>query len=431
MKKIQKIGLIFLLILSVTLNFVFYFRLTDLNDKLGNTNKLIAANVETNIRQSMRYSKELKDTNAPDSLKNLQRTVQELTVTFKHWVDLNQADSFPNQQMAMSLSGIEALRNTLIHHLDIQYQSNNKTLQDFDIELLDKAYENLDRLLMIYLNLEGSVTKLRHANKDYGLAQVANNIEEITRLYRHSSLPNKHPDYITYEEAVNISSQLFPDLSGLELQTDKTAPSLKDGIHYYELKYLKDKELISVVWIDAINGGLRNYELKAAFNTRQYIQRDDAFFKAKESLRSLYGAEVISEFYKIAPAEEKKNSVYSFRFIPTINSIPFTTDAITINIDEATGEIIKISNDSNIIQMPEYSIAVTPKEIEAVNYDVLGEMEYKGLAVVRSFQTRYKPTVSHSFITKQNNQEMLIYFDVASGVKIHQLVNVYEPIEGL
>lgn len=429
MKSKPKIGLVLLLIFSVTLNFILYFRLADVNDKLDNTNKLIASNVETNIRQSMRYTKEFRENNTPESLKNLQRTIQELTVTFKHWVDLNQADSYQNQQMAKSLSGIEALRNTFIHHLDIQYQANNKNLQEFDIEMLDKAYESLDRLLMIYLNIEGSLAKLRHANNDYGLAQVVDNIEEIARLYRHSSLPNKHPNYITYEEAVNISLQLFPSLSNLELQADNTTPSLQDGIHYYELKYLKNKDLVNVVWIDAINGSLRNYELKTAFNTRQYIQRDDAFFKAKETLSSLYKGEVISEFYKITSDNKKENSVYSFRFVPTIDGIPFIADAITINIDENIGEIIKISNETDKTEIPQYSVAVTPKEIEELKAEIFGKMEYMGLAVVRSFQTRFKPTVSHSFSTKENDQEMLIYFDVASGVKIHQLVNVYEPIE--
>ena len=427
MNNFQKIGIVFLLILSIGFNLIFYFRLADVSTKLGDVNKLISSNVERNIRQSMRYSKELKDTNSPDSLKNLQRSIQELAVTYKHWIDLNQSDNYLNLQMSKSLSGIEALRNAFIHHLDIQYQTNNNALQDYDIEFLDKAYENLDRLLMVYLNLDGNITKLRNTNKDYGLTQVVNNIEEMTKLYRHSAIPNKHPKYIAYEDAVKVATELFPKLDGLEVKSDKLTPYLKDGIHYYELKYKQNNDIISIVCIDAINSQLRNYELKTNFNPMDDITQGEAFENAKAYVSKFYMQDVISEHYKIT-TNGKKGDVYSYKFTPTLNDIPFVSDAYTVNVDADTGNIIKFSNDSVNIEMPKYKILVTSDEILQTNLETNSNMVYRGLAVVRSFQTRYSPTVAHSFKSIQKDQEMILFYDVASGVQIHQIINVYETV---
>ena len=429
MKKVQKIGLAILLIFSIGINFILYFKLTDVNEKLDSVNKLISSNVERNIRQSMRYTKELRDTNSPDSLKNLQRAMQELAVTYKHWVDLNQNDRNPNVQMTKSLSSIEAIRNAFVHHLEVQYQANNKSINDYDIEFLDKSYENLDRMLMIYLNLEGNIAKLRNANNDYGLLQVAGNIEEMTRLYRHSITPNKHPNYITYEEAVKKAGDLFPTLLDLELQSDKTTVSIKDGIHYYELKFIKNKEVTTTLWIDAISNRLRSYELKVNSNGKEDITRGEAFENAKSYLKNFYNGEFISEYYKIeGNTSEKKPTIYSFRFIPTINNIPFATDVFTINIDEGTGTIIKYSNEAITLDLPKETCIISPEEIQQANLETIGSMEYLGTAVIRSFTTRYKPTLAYSFKSIQKDQEMLLFFDTAQGLQINQIVNVYEPI---
>jgi len=429
MKKVQKIGLAILLIFSIGINFILYFKLSDVKEKLDSVNKLISSNVERNIRQSMRYIKELKETNSPDSLKNLQQAIQELAVTYKHWVDLNQTERNPNLQVAKSLSSIEAIRNAFVHHLEVQFQANSKSISQYDIEFLDKAYESLDRMLMIYLNLEGNIAKLRNPNKDYGLIQISGNIEEMTRLYRHSITPNKHPNYITYEEAVKKAEELFPNLVGLELESNKTTPNIKDGIHYFELKFIKNKEVTATLWIDAISNSLRNYELKINSDGKGDISRGEAFEIAKAYLKNFYNGEFISEHYKIEgnPAE-KKPTIYSYRFIPTINAIPFPTDAFTINIDEGTGTIIKYSNEAITLELPKEKSNINIEEIQQANLEALGSIEYLGTAVVRSFTTRFKPTLAYSFKSIQKDQEMLLFFDASTGLQIHQIVNVYVPI---
>lgn len=427
MKKVQKIGLAFLLILSVGVNIVLYYRVTDVSGKLVSVNKLISSNVERNIRQSMRYSKEFKETGSPDALKNLQRTIQELSVTYKHWVDLNQKDSNPNEQMTKSLSAIEALRNAFIHHLDVQFQANGKVLEEYDIEFLDKAYEGLDRLLMIYLNLDGNIAKLRNANRDYGLIQVAGNIEDMTRLYRHSITPNRHPDYITFEDAEKAARDLCPNLEGLELDNEKTSVNIKDGIHYYELKFMEDKEVGYLLWVDAINGSIRSYEARKNTDAKRDISRGEAFVNASTYLQNFYNDKYISEFYEILDTENK-NDIYSFKFTPVIEDIPFAADTFTINIDETTGTIIKFSNEAINLQLPQYQVILTPEEIQEANLEAVGNMEYLGLAAVRSFATRYMPTIAHSFKTMQKDQQMTLFYDIATGIQIHQIINVYEPI---
>ncbi len=427
MKKVQKIGLAFLLILSLCINIALYYKLTDVSGKLDSVNTLISSNVERNIRQSMQYSKEFKETGSPDSLKNLQRTIQELSVTYQHWVDLNQRDSNPNPQMTKSLSAIEALRNAFIHHLDVQFQANGRVLEEYDIEFLDKAYEGLDRLLMIYLSLDGSIAKLRNANRDYGLVQVAGNIEETTRLYRHSITPNRHPNYIAFEDAVKAAVDAYPRLPDLELNNEKTAINIKDGIHYYELEYTEDKEVVRLLWIDAINGNIRSCELKKNTGAKDNVGKVEAFEIARTYLEDFYNGEYISEYCKIEDSE-KKNATYSFKFTPVIEGIPFAADAFTINIDEATGTIRKYSNEVINLQLPKTEVVIAPEEIQEANLEAVGNMEYLGLAAVRSFATRYMPTAAHSFKSIQKDQQMILYYDIATGIKIHQIINVYEPI---
>ena len=154
------------------------------------------------------------DIGGKDELTNLQRSVHQLATMFNNWMDINNMANDPNEPMKRGLSGLESLRNTLVHHLNNNYSSHSEELTEYDQELLAKIYESLDRLLSIYHNIEGRLGEIKKADKsDGGLSQWANHMEEISRLYRHSRTPNQHPRYLEADTVLARVKEKFPELN--------------------------------------------------------------------------------------------------------------------------------------------------------------------------------------------------------------------------
>ncbi len=434
MKYIKKYGLSILLIISLSVNLIGFFRLDDSNRKIEETNRLVSLHVEQSIRQSMGFVGDLKVSQSQQSMQSLQRTMQDLAVTFKHWVEINQMHRKPNKVMQQGLSGIESMRNLIVHHLNNQYIANNNQFSEYDLELLDKLQENLDHLLTVYNNIKDRIPELSSLGKsDGGLVQVAGNIEDMTRLYRHSIIPNNHPNYISFEEAVAEAIKQIPLLKEYKLYDENSnKPLIKEGVHYYQLKFSKnkDKDNFYIVSVDAINAGIRSFEVTKENTSNKYISKTQAMEIALEYLQQFYQGEVVEEMFEMKVTGEKNTTIFAFRFTPVINDIKMVSDAISINVSSATGDIVQYSNDFSESNIPNYTQNSTKDEIIESNKEVFGdsEIEYEGLMLIRSFQTRYVPRVAYSFKMISNQQPMLVFFDVETGKQISSLYYIYEAV---
>lgn len=430
MSYIKRYGPYVVIIASLLLNGIFYVRLRDANLKIEETNQLISLQVEKGIRQSMGYMTELKADQGQVSLQNLQRTLQDLSVAFKHWLDLNQSELRPNEPMERGLAGIEALRNAIIHHLNNQYIIHDNQLSEYDQVFLERSYEGLSHLLNVYNNIKDQIPKLRNDNEyDGGLIQVAANFEELARLYRHSLTPNQHPQYITRQEAVKAAEAAFPELKRYQLSAEGTNPSLRDGVHYYQLNYYHGRDLAYTLWIDAIDGCLRNYEKKLKSPSREEISQEEAIKIAKDYVSKYHEGELITEMFKMKAEDQDFGTIYAFRFTPVIENIQIISDAHMVNVSSIGGEILKYANDFRNTLVPDYEVVFTEEEIRERYLPEFSNLEFGGISVVRSFQTYYRPRVAHRYTTVQNEQQMLVFFDTETGRQIYQLYYIYQPLE--
>ncbi len=85
-------------------------------------------------------------------------------------------------------------------------RTKGKKLSEYDREMLVKMNEQMERFLVIYHNIEGRLNELIDPeNSDGGLGQVSEQIQEIALLYRHSVIPNEHPEYLTLDECEAIA----------------------------------------------------------------------------------------------------------------------------------------------------------------------------------------------------------------------------------
>lgn len=428
MKKYTKTILVILLTISIGLNLVNYKYLLESQEKIKRVNTIVASNVESGIRQSMMYMQELIDTEAPESLQGLERSLGNLALAFNHWVDLNQSSKKPNEKMQKTLSSIEMMRNTITHSLSNQYKRMGNQLTDYDIEMLKSTNQQLNKLLLVYHNIEDRLFQLKDPlASDGGLGQIANNIEEINRLYRHSKIPNKHPQYIEYHDGEAAALEVFPFLEDYKIKEEKEKVMLKDGVHYYEYQYYDGQDPIYTVWIDATDGKVRNFELKRIPKNKKDISQNEAINIARNFVHKFYNGQLKEEMFYIE-GTEKTAEVYSFRFTPIIGDIQIVSDAYIVNIAASSGEVLKYTNDFTGTVLPDRKTYSPVEEIIEKYKEEYGEMKYNGLAIVRSFYTHYQPRLVHSFRIIQNKEENMVFFDVETGTQVYQLYYVYHPI---
>lgn len=425
MAKIIRFGIVIILLISLSINSILYYQLKETNAKLTDTNRLVSAQVERNIRQAMLFIRDLKENQSLASLQNLQGSVQELAVSFRHWVDLNQSKRKPNEEFTKGLTGIEALRNTIVNHLNNQFTVNDNTLNEYDIEMLDKAYENLDRLSLIYNRVKEQLPDSEDKEGFVGLVQLANSMEEMSRLYRHSVTPNKHPNYISKEKAIDVLKKAYPHLNPSDAEVSN--PQYRDGLHYYQFSFKADKDVEQILWVDAIYGVIRNYENRQS-GGRKNISLEEAIQVARDFLKGYYKDDYFEEIFSLELEDEKK-TIYSFRFTPIKQNVKLVSDAYTINVDSRSGEVIKYSNDHNGTFISTVGNVVDIDEIIENYSSIYGDLYYDGLSVIKTFETRYYPRLTHGFRVDQNQQQIMVYFDALTGKKIYQLYYIYTPID--
>ena len=195
--KCNKYLIAIIIAVSLSANLFLIIQLRTLKQKMASTNISTSTKLESAIRDTMYLIKELNETDTEETINNLQSSVQQLVLIFNNWIDLNQSKGGMDGSLK-GLSALETLRNTIVYHLGNQYSNNGEQLTYHDMVFLDRVYEKLDRLLVIYSNIEKHIDKIKNTDDkgNGGLCQWAANMDEISN-HRHSRIPNEHPEYIT------------------------------------------------------------------------------------------------------------------------------------------------------------------------------------------------------------------------------------------
>jgi len=391
------------MIISLYGNLFLTIQLRSLKSNVSSSNLVISTRVESYIRATMLSIKALSETGAKEEMIELQRSVQQLVSTFNNWIDLNQTEDNVNEPLMRGLTGLESLRNIVVHHLNNQYSSRSEQLTDYDIVVLDKIYEQLDRFLIVYNNIQGRAGEIKNpSNSDGGLGQWASNMEEISRLYRHSRIPNEHPKYIGIDSILKSTNIMFPEINNLVeskivIEKIKEDVQIQDGVHYYEIGYYTEDELLYSVWVDAIDGSLRQFDDYTTEDNNVFFSKDEALNIAKKFMNKFSSYEQVIDGVSSIIDENTKNTIYAFQFIPDLGDITVISDRIKVSVSSRGGKLLKYSSSFTNTRVPNIEAMVTLEDIEEKYSEQLVDMQYKGMSIVRSFYTHYRPVITYNY----------------------------------
>ncbi|HZX21172.1 MAG TPA: hypothetical protein VFF25_02155 [Clostridia bacterium] len=429
--KYSKYLVALILTISLSANLFFVVRLRILKQRVLSSNTVTSTKLESAIRDTMYSIKELAKADTEGAMNDLQLSVQQLALIFNNWIDLNQSEKNPKEPLTKGLGALETLRNTVIYHLGNRYNNNNKQLMSYDMVFLDKVYEKLDRLLVIYNSIERRIDKIKSTDdKDNGgLCQWAANMDEVSRLYRHSRIPNEHPEYIQLGPALTKVGKIFPILESFRgSKKAEEAVQIRDGVHYYEIDYYYGDELSYLVWIDAIDGSLRLFEDHTGDYNGRTVFKEEALNIAKNFMSELESYSKVIDSMSVIFDKDSKNTIYAFQFIPVSEDTAIVSDCVDVNISSKGGNIIKYSSSFSNTEVPDIGLAVALEDLEEEHREQFINMEYDGLSVVRSFFTNYKPVIAYNYKSTEKESTTKLYFDVATGNQIYESYSVYESI---
>ncbi len=429
--------------ISLGANLFLVIRLKTFKQKVANSSTLTSEKLESAVRDTMYSIKELEgmdtevstkksnETDTKKTINDLQFSVQQLVLVFSNWIDLNQPDEDPDGPLGKGLGALETLRNTIVHHLGNQYDSNGKQLTNYDVVFLNRVYEKLDGLLTVYNNTEKHIDKIENIEHQDSLAicQWATGIEEISRLYRHSRTTNEHPEYMQPDSILAKIDDIFPGLRNFHGTREiEESVQIQDGVHYYEISYHHDDELDYLIRMDAIDGSLRLFEDCTEDYNSRLVSKADALNIAKNFMNELESYEDVIDSVSIVDDEDSDNTVYAFKFTPILDDTAIVSDCVNINVSSRGGNIMRYSSSFSNTEIPDMSSMVALKDVEDEYKEQFTDMMYNGLSVIRSFYTYYRPVIAYNYklITEENTTEL--YFDVVTGNQVCESYSVYEPI---
>ncbi|HZK57580.1 MAG TPA: hypothetical protein VFD17_04630 [Clostridia bacterium] len=429
-RKYSKYLIALIIITSLGANLFFAVRLKVLKQKVISSNTVTSTKLESAIRDTMYSIKELNKTDTEKSMSDLQFSVQQLVLIFNNWIDLNQSEKDPEKPLANGLDALETLRNTVVYHLGNRYNSGGQ-LTNCDMVFLDKIYEKLDKLLVIYNNTEKRIDKIRDTDDKAsgGLCQWAVDMDEISRLYRHSRIPNEHPEYIQPDSVLTKIDETLPMLKDFQ-GSGKMGESvqIRDGVHYYEIGYYRGDEPDYLIWIDAIDGSLRLFEDYTGHYEGGTVFENEALNIAKNFMSELESYGEVEDSVSVVTDKDTGGTIYAFQFIPISGDMAIASDCINVNVSSKGGSVIRYSSSFSNTEVPNVEPVVTPVDIEEKHKEQFFDMEYDGLSVVRSFYTNYKPVVAYNYKSTKKESTTKLYFDVATGNQVHESYSVYESV---
>lgn len=285
--------------------------------------------------------------------------------------------------------------------------------------------------------MQGRTENIKKLGEDNnGLGQWALNVEEISKLYRHSRIPNEHPQYIPVDSIPSRVEKVFPEIKGLleepyakEVVSEKV--QIRDGVHYYETSYYIKDEIVYSIWIDAITGSLRQFEDYRRDEDAKVVSKKEALEIAKNFIHRFDSYDKVIEGASSIVDESTGDTIYAFQFTPIADNIAMISDAVKVRVSSSGGRIIRYANDFNKTQIPRTETVVSLEEIKEKYSGQLVNMQYSGMAVVRSFYTHYRPVVTYNYVTVESEETRKLYFDVVTGNQVYEAYSVYEPVDYL
>lgn len=416
-----------LLIASLVGNIWFYLDFRQNRQRLTAMESLVSQSIERNIRQSMRQIDFLRENESPESLQRLQSAVEELTASFMQWALMNQQEEGPHERLQEGLAAMEALRNMLVDQLERQYRAQDFSLGDPDREMLGKVHDQLGRLLLIYHNIQGRLDQLRNPEaSDGGLRQLAEHIQETVVLYRHSALPNQHPTYLEPEEALLRAQSAIALFSVEALELTSPEVRIREGVHTYRTEGTTASEPAKLR-IDARDGSIREFQAGAVPEGPATLTMEKALEIARSLLPCVSAERVREEF--MFNENGQTQPVFLFRFTPvTEDEIVMTSDACQVTISAVDGTVVHFASDFSNTMVPEFNQRVSVEVLRSEQQPEVGRMLYEGKRIIRTFNTRFAPRVTHSFRVMRNGQSTLLYFDVETGRQIHEAFDLFQPV---
>jgi hypothetical protein len=428
MRRWAKTIVAFILGVSLMGNLWLYMEYHRQQDQIREIQETVSRNIERNIRQSMRQIDFLIESESPESLHRLQGSIEDLTGSFTQWALMNQTEQQPNERLKLGLGAMESLRNTLVDQLNRQYLLQEQKIAEPDRVMLLKVYDHLDRFLLIYHNIHGRLDELKNpAVNDGGLSQMADQIIETTMLYRHAATPNQHPSYLAPEIVRDraVEQLEFMGLVDINLVNDRV--TVHEGVHTYDFQLIM-KEGSARAGVDARDGTVRSFTLDAVPAGEKKISRGDALSESRQILSAFY-KEAVKEEFLLLPQNSSENPVYVFRFTPvTDQDIVMTSDAFQVTVSAVDGQLVQLSNAFSFTQVPEFKLNYTIDELHREKQPELGRMVYNGRSIIRTFNTRFQPRLTYVFRVFTDGQPNLRYYDVETGVLIHEMHDMFQLI---
>ncbi|RQD71014.1 MAG: hypothetical protein D5S00_02815 [Tindallia sp. MSAO_Bac2] len=412
---------------SMLVNGFLYREIQQHDQHLNTVRQMVSEGIERNTRHSIRQMNLLLETESQEALMRLQWSLEELASVFQQWVMLNETEEQPNKRLQDGLTGMETLRNVIVNHLGRQYENQEKQLSEYDREMLLKMHDQMERFLLIYHNIEGRLDELIDPeNSDGGLGQVSDQIQEIALLYRHSSIPNEHPEYLSIDESEAIAWEKMGFLDPKQIEPEMERVRIRNGIHTYSMRVVLQDESESRIEVDAQNGRIREYQALSSNPGEVQLTMEEALKKALRHIDENNNMKKEVFFQPINGATEEP--FYAFLFAPMNSEIEIVSDAYRVQISAVDGRLLQLQNGYCSTEVPDSPVVYSRQDIMRQWRDELGSMTYNGLSVVRSFDTHYEPKLVHSFRIMKSGQQTMVYFDVTTGNLIHEAFHIYEPI---
>jgi len=126
--------------------------------------------------------------------------------------------------------------------------------------------------------------------------------------------------------------------------------------------------------------------------------------------------------------ENTKNTIYAFQFIPDLGDITVISDRIKVSVSSRGGKLLKYSSSFSNTMVPNIEAMVTLEDIEEKYSEQLVDMQYKGMSIVRSFYTHYRPVITYNYQAIKKEETRKLYFDLVTGNQVYESYSVYEPV---
>ncbi|NBG87505.1 YcdB/YcdC domain-containing protein [Isachenkonia alkalipeptolytica] len=457
MKRYGIIGLIVMVLISVSMNFYQYGEIRKAESQLTVVNNRVLDNIEQYARWSIRFLDEIQgmresensESMSETTFRHLESSLEDLVEYYAYFVDLRLEEFGEEGVCTQSLESLRSIRNVVKQNLQEKFEMNEFRYTANDYVFLQELEEVLETFL-------SSMYRISEANENQlvieipgeeqeNLLKISEDLMELASRYRHGTLVENEEDLLSEEEAEAYLLELagnWMDPKNLE-EGEIDGPHHRNGITHYALE---TEGLL--LWIDGKSGNLRylEYSPEGGEGMDTEITRRQALEIAREFYREFQETtyEDLKEEIFVYNQEDNGETVYGFRFTPMDRGIRLSSDAFEVNVGAGSQEITRYRNQFdetpiNIdargnLAMLEISegeekenTPLSAERIKEVHEESFPTMEYRGRAVIRNYYTEFQPRVVKVFFEEIEGQRAALYFDEYTGRELDRGYYPYEP----